>query len=255
MIKRSAHSETVDRMDLQWFADDAGTGGSSADGGQSAGDAGSLSGVMTGGDGGTQTEPTKPEPIKLEPWGDQLPDDIKGNPEVAKRFTGFKKIGDLAKSYMELEDKVAKQVTPDKPEGYDVSKEKDSAEFVKLAMESKLTNDQANVLYNKLKSTGELAMQSMQTAQRNQLIQTEAALKIEYGPKYPEKMESLKRGLKVAGEGVSKALRDAGLAGNPDIIRTFITFGEMTSESGGAQGSHAHGVKSLMDGGSFTYKE
>ena len=235
-----------------------GTNSTSPEGNQQPVNGDSLTNIMAGGEGSTgdtgNTEP-KPDEGKLSPWADQLPEDMRGNKDIAKRFMGFKKIGDLAKSYMELEDRVAKSNVPESSEGYDIAKEQDAAGFLKMAMESKLTNEQATALYKQVRSLGESSIQALQQAQKEQLSTTDTALKAEYGAKYPEKIEFLKRGLAAAGGQVASVLRNAGIAGHPDIVRTFIAFGEMTSESGGAKGKQSHSVKSLMEGGQFSYEE
>jgi hypothetical protein len=97
-------------------------------------------------------------------------------------------------------------------------------------------------------------MQSMHEAQTAELAETERTLKAEFGTRYPEKIEFLKRGLAAAGQGVGAVLQRAGIAGNPDIVRAFIRYGELTAESGGARGSPAEKTKSLMEGGTFHYQ-
>ncbi len=266
-------SETGMEMDLQWFADEGtGTGADAAGGDQSSGTEDSLENIMTGGDdhgkeganGKSDTPPSsdgKTEEIKLAPWAEQLPNEIKGNPELAKRLAGFKTIGDLAKSHLDLDTQLSavKKGIPESADGYEIAKDKDAADFVKLAHSVKLNNEQASTLYKQLTSAGENMIKAVrekqQEKQRTELLATETALKKEYGAKYPEKIELLRRGLGVAGKEVSAVLQSAGLSGNPHIVKAFITLGELTAESGGARGGGAPKKPiSVLEGGSFEFE-
>jgi hypothetical protein len=91
--------------------------------------------------------------------------------------------------------------------------------------------------------------------QAQQMKEAGAALKTEFGSKYQEKMELLKRGIEAAGKNVGNILHQAGLTGNPEIIKAFIAFGEMTAEGGSLRGKGAGGaLKSVEDGASFEFK-
>jgi hypothetical protein len=55
---------------------------------------------------------------------------------------------------------------------------------------------------------------------------------------------------------VGAALQNAGIAGNPDIVRAFIRYGELTAESGGARGSGTTGpLKSVYEGAWWNYEK
>jgi hypothetical protein len=211
--------------------------------------------------------------VRLAPWAEQLPEELKGNPEIAGRLAKFTKVGDMAKAYLDLEGKPVgvtipgaeaspeeaaafweKAGKPKNAEGYAFAKDPDAGPFAKMAHESNLTDAQARAVYTRLKALGEAQMQAAQQQQKQAFVETEAKLKEEYGSKYPEKIEYLKRGLQAAGPQVGDLLRNAGIAGHPDIVRTFILFGEMTSESGGARGGGAAQLKSIMEGGGFAYE-
>jgi hypothetical protein len=228
-----------------------------------------IKGEATGKDSATGTE------TKRAAWTDQLPDEIKANPETAKRLAKFAKMGDMAKAYLELEGKAISGIVPPgkdatsedqerfweqlgvpkEPGQYTLAKEKEAEQFVKIAHGAHLTNEQAHTLYDQFKKMGEGYMQSMQENQNRELQSTEQALHAEYGTKYPEKMQYLTRGLRNAGPNVGKILQRAGISGNLDIVKTFIAFGQMTSESSAAKGSTSKTLKSLMEGATFHYKE
>jgi hypothetical protein len=206
----------------------------------------------------------------LAPWTEQLPEDLRGNPEYAGKLARFAKVGDMAKAYLDLAGKGAgipgqeataeeaaafweKAGKPKGAEGYSFAKEQDAGPFAKIAHASNLTEVQAQAVYTQLKALGEQQVQALQQQRVAAFAETERALKEEYGSRYPEKIEYLKRGLQAAGAPVGALLQEAGIAGHPDIVRAFILFGEMTSESGGAKGSGATQLKSIMEGGGFAY--
>jgi hypothetical protein len=86
--------------------------------------------------------------------------------------------------------------------------------------------------------------------------ETAAALRKEYGAQYEPKIEHLTRGLATAGPNVGRLLTEAGLAANPEIVKTFIAFGAMTAESGSTRGGgEAQPLKSIFEGGGFDYSK
>ncbi|MDR0597034.1 MAG: hypothetical protein LBG14_00825 [Treponema sp.] len=256
-------------------------------GGQQPGNVESLSSIMAGATGtkpaenpetggnakGNETAGGGTAGAKLAPWTEQLPEDLRGNPDHAGKLAQFAKVGDMAKAYLELEGKLSGAATvpgadaspetvaafwekagkPNSAEGYAFAKEPDAAPFAQLAHESNLTNDQAQAVYTRLKALGQQQAQALQQQQMAEYGETERALKEEYGSRYPEKIEFLKRGMQAAGPSVGALLQNAGVAGHPDIVRAFIRFGEMTAESGGARGTDATRLKSIMEGGGFAY--
>ena len=261
--------------------------GSAETGGQQTGNVESLSSIMAGATGAKPAE--KPETgenargngtagggtegAKLAPWTEQLPEELRGNPAHAGKLAQFARGGDMAKAWLDLEGKLAGAATvpgadaspeavaafwekagkPKSADGYAFAKEPDAAPFAQLAHEANLTNDQAQTVYTRLKALGQQQAQALQQQQMAEYGETERALKEEYGSRYPEKIEFLKRGLQTAGPSVGALLQNAGIAGHPDIVRAFIQFGEMTAESGGARGSGATQLKSIKEGGGFAY--
>jgi hypothetical protein len=219
--------------------------------------------------GGKQTEGG----VKLAAWADQLPPEMRGDPEAAAKLARFAKVGDMAKAFLELEGRPAvpgkdadpeeaaafweKAGKPKTAEGYAFAKDdgNDGGVFAKAAFEANLTGAQADALYRRLNAAGAERLQAAERGREAQLKETAAALSEEYGSKYQEKMELLARGLAAAGPNVGGLIRQAGLAGNPEIIKAFIAFGKMTAESGSSKGGGAgEPLKSVHDGGSFEFK-
>jgi len=197
--------------------------------------------------------------VKMAAWADQLPQEIRDNPEMAARLAKFAKVGDMAKAFIELEGSTASQQA-DKPKAaqdYAFAKdaEHEGAAFADAAFAANLTKTQAEALFKSLGEIGGRRAQAIELAQEQQRKETAAALAAEYGSKYGEKMELLTRGLAAAGPNIGKLLSQAGLAGNPEIVKAFIAFGQMTAESGAAKGSGVgEPIKSVFEGGSFEFK-
>ena len=196
------------------------------------------------------------EGVKLAPWAEQLPPELKGEAKFAK----FTKVGDLAKAYLELEGKQRPSGKPESPQGYGFAKEEGAGFFAKIAHEADLSEEQAAKVYRELMDFGKAQTEAQAKAREEGIVkrakETEELLKKEYGSRFAEKIELLTRGLAAAGEGVKEALVSAGLQGNADIARAFIAFGEMTAESGSARGSGTpREVQSILNGGSFDFKQ
>jgi hypothetical protein len=197
-----------------------------------------------------------------------LPPELKGNAGLAE----YQKVGDMAKALLDLKGKAGinlpgesaspeelaafweKLGRPKEAGGYSFAKDAENADIARMAHAANLTESQAAALFERMKSFGTARMREMRQAQDTELRETERALKAEFGSRYPEKAEFLKRGLAAAGKNVGAALQNAGIAGNPDIVRAFIRYGELTAESGGARGGSADRQKSLMEGGTFNYQ-
>ncbi|MCL2832103.1 MAG: hypothetical protein FWD78_02940 [Treponema sp.] len=227
------------------------------------------------GDTGKGDDKSSGSNITLGPWAQQLPPEIRDNPELAGRLAKFTKVPDLAMAYLDMEGKLAAGTVPDKDagpeevaafwekagkpktlEGYKFSKDKENRgeEFAQVCLEANLTVAQADAMFKSLGDLGNKSAQKAKEAWEQQFKETETALEKEYGSRFPEKMELLKRGLTAAGPNVSSLLAQTGLSSNPEIIKAFITYGELTSESGAARGSGAGTpLKSIFDGGTFEY--
>jgi hypothetical protein len=248
---------------------------SGGSGGQPAGSPESLSSIMAG---ASDTKPAeagnggdaggKPGEAKVPAWHDQLPPELKGNAGLAE----YQKVGDVARALLDLKGKAGvnipgadagpeefaafweKMGRPKEPGGYSFAKDAENAEIARMAHAANLTESQAAALFAQMKSFGTARMETMRQAQTAELVETERTLKAEFGTRYGEKVEFLKRGLAAAGRNLGAVLQNAGIAGNPEIVRAFIRYGELTAESGGARGGPAEKAKSLMEGGTFTYK-
>ena len=205
--------------------------------------------------GGTETG----SETKTAAWADQLPRELRENPDTQAKLAKFAKVGDLAKAFLELEGKAAafEAGRPETAEGYGFAKAagSDGAAVAAAAFEAGLTKTQAESLFKSLGEAGAAKIAEMQKDRAARHRETAAALAAEYGSAYPEKMELLTRGLAAAGPGVSGILARAGLSGEPEIVKAFIAFGEMTAESGSSRGGGAgEPLRSVFDGGSFDYK-
>jgi len=222
------------------------------------------------------TKPASGE-VKLAAWAEQLPPDMRSNPDTAAKLAKFQKVGDMAKAFLELEGKAVsggipgRDATPEEvaaywekagrpktADGYAFAKDEEhgGSAFAQAAFKSNLTAAQADAMFKNLNELGAERMQAAQQAQAKQMKEAAAVLNAEYGSKYKEKMEFLTRGLAAAGPNVGSLIRQAGLAGNPEIIKAFIAFGEMTAESGAARGTEAgEPIKSILEGGTFDYKQ
>jgi predicted secreted protein len=211
---------------------------------------------------GTGTE------VKLAAWTQQLSKETRENPEYSKGLSGFEKLDDLAKSYFELqkksdipgekatpEEKAAfwkKLGHPEKPENYAVAKQKGSETFATAAHAAHLTDEQATALWQTVSEGTTRQAQAAQQAQLQELAATDAALQKEFGDKYDTAVEFMKRGM--GSSGIQTALMNAGLAGNPLIVKAFIALGASKQESGSptSDGS-SPGSKSVFEGGRFNY--
>jgi hypothetical protein len=270
------------------LAPEGAASGSADNGGQQPGNADLLSSAFAGGEGGKPE--AKPEgdtaaggtdagtdPVKLALWTEQLPPEMRDNPGMAAKLAQFGKLGDMAKAYLELEGKTAGVVIPGKdakPEavaefwekagrpktadGYSFAKDEDheGASFARAAFAANLTEAQAKAMLAGLNEIGAKKAQAFREARQREMAETSAALEKEYGGKYPQQVELLKRGLANAGPNVAKLLTRAGLSGNPEIVKAFIAYGKMTAESGATRGGEAGAsLKSIFEGGSFEFKE
>ena len=214
--------------------------------------------------------------IRLAAWAEQLPPEMRENAETAARLAKFSKVGDMAKAFLELEGRAAGPAVPGKnataeeaaefwekagrpksAEGYAFAKDREheGALFADAAFAANLTAAQAEAVFAGLNKIGAAKLEAAARARERQMKETAAALAAEYGSAYDEKMELLTRGLAAAGPNVGKLISQAGLAGNPEIVRAFIAFGRMTAESGAARGGGAgESLKTFEGGGSFDFK-
>jgi hypothetical protein len=183
---------------------------------------------------------------KLAEWTTQLPKEIRENPELARKLSGFKKLGEFAKSYFELEGKTdipgegakpeeveafwRKLGRPEKPESYAVAKNQNAETFVSAAHAARLTDGQATALWKSVSETTARQIAAFQQAQQAELEATDRALQKEYGERYDYAMEMFSRG--TGNSEVKTRIIQAGLAGKPEIVKAFIALGEARQDSG-----------------------
>jgi hypothetical protein len=212
----------------------------------------------------------------LAPWTQQLPPEMRDNPGLAAKLAKFTKLGDMAKAYLDLEGKTdganfpgkdsapeavaqfwEKAGKPKAADGYSFAKDKESdgATFAQAAFSANLTEAQAAAMLKNLQDIGMKNAQAYKQANDKRRSETAAALEKEYGSRYKEHIEFLTRGLSAAGPNIAKLLANAGLDGEPEIVKAFIAYGKMTAESGASRGNEAGAsIKSVFDGATFDYK-
>lgn len=89
---------------------------------------------------------------------------------------------------------------------------------------------------------------------QRQQAETEASLKQEFGDKFPQTVENLRRGLdSFGGDELRSVLIKSGLAYDPIIVKTFARIGAQLSEAGATSrtGSAGTSMKPLSEGGQF----
>lgn len=209
-------------------------------------------------------------------WTSQLPEDIRSNADAMKQLVKFQKIGDLAKSYSELEAKLGNSIVkpgdnssdeekesfyrklgkPEKASDYEFDGE-DKYGMKEAAYENNLTKEQAKNIYAKLKSIGENELLKRERQMQIMAHTTDQAMKAEYGQQYEAKLEMLRRGVQAyGGETLGVKLKNSGLLYDPAIVKMFITLGEMNAEAGTFNKGNpgGSGYKATSEGGSFTFK-
>ena len=164
-------------------------------------------------------------------WFSQI-GDITKDAAKAEKLAKFEKLSDLANAYFELDGKLGSSIVKPGKNASDEEREsfyRDEAKiFREMAYKNNLTDEQAKALYASLQEMGETAVAQRQIAYEQQTKETQAALAAEYGKKYPQKIELLKRGLKAyGGEAIANKLMAANLLGDIDVVKLFIHLGEM----------------------------
>jgi hypothetical protein len=205
---------------------------------------------------------------KLAAWTQQVSKEYRENPDVAAKLANLEKLDDLVKGYIELQGKTdipgkdagpeelsafwRKLGHPEKPENYSVAKQEGSETFISAAHAARLTDGQAAALWKSVSEGTARQFAATQQAQEKELAATDAALHKEYGDNYDRAIEFFNRG---TGSGEIKSLlMNAGLAGNPAIVKAFIALGEAAQESGSPKSDAPSGeMKSIFAGGGFKY--
>lgn len=212
----------------------------------------------------------------LPAWASQLPEELRTNEDAMKRLGKFPKIGDLAKSYTELESKLGNHVqlpgdtsTPEevdaffrklgKPEnvdGYEIPEE-DRMEFRKIAYDNNLTAKQAKAVYEAIAKFGRNAIEANAKAMEAEALKTQQALEKTYGSKLQETLEIAKKGIKdFGGPELGNLLSSAGLLNSLPVVELFIKLGKLSEESpalskGAGGGKDTY--RSLAEGGHLSF--
>lgn len=230
---------------------------------------------------GNKTEGTESSQ-KLPAWTSQLPDEIKTNNDLIKRLSKFEKIGDMAKSYTELESKLGNSLIkpstdasaeeiqsfyeqigkPKNVEGYNIKADNENVkEFLNVAFNNNLSVDQANQLYEYMLNAGNKAIEQNRNEQaimqREKIETFEKVMNEKYGAKYNEKLKLLETGINTyGGNELGSLLQQSGLLFEPVIADLFINLGERASENQSYVKGTGGGIDtyvSTADGGTFDF--
>ena len=212
--------------------------------------------------------------VQRPAWMSQI-GDIAKDEGAADELGQFEKIGDLAKSYLELKGKLGSIIVkpgenasaeereafykslgkPETADGYGI-KGDEAKLFREIAYKNNLTDEQAKAMFASLQEVGKNAALQQKQAFEAMSKSTQKELEEEYGNQYPAKIEMLKRGIKnYGGEKLGAKLQQAGLLADKDVVKLFILLGEQSSEAGAqvkTQGA-VDGYKSIADGGTLSF--
>lgn len=218
---------------------------------------------------------TEPQNAETPAWMSQLPEGIRNDADVMKQLSKFQKVGDLAKSYTELETRLGKSIvqpgkdsTPEEVQAFyeKLGKPKDAKSYgietegadayKDIAFKYNLTDDQATGLFKELSDLGIGKVKAAQEELNRRATELDTKLHKEYGSEYEAKLRLLQRGVNAyGGKELGDKLRNSGLLYDESIVRLFIRLGEMGAEPGAAfKGTAApKKYKSIAEGGTFDY--
>jgi hypothetical protein len=183
-------------------------------------------------------------------WRAQLPDDLKEN----EAFTGFEKLGDLGKEYLDLKGRAENSVQipdedadeeewaefykragrPESAEQYGLTRPDNLPEdvpyndfmeqsFRDMALRLNLTDSQARGLYDWYNGNVCEAHGIMQKEREREYGDAENTLKQELGQKYGESLELAKRAVRTfGGEEMVSVLEESRLGNHPAVFKTFL---------------------------------
>lgn len=229
------------------------------------------------GDNGDKSD-GKPETVQNQDnpkWMAQLDGEALKDADFIKQLRKFQNIGDLARSYSNLEKKMGSYVNipseesgeeelnafyqklgkPESADGYSIKDEK-AGPFKELAFKTNLTDKQATVMFEGLAQIGKDAAKAMNDDLAKMAQESEKALKEEWGNDYNKNLEFLKRGIAAyGGKSLGQKLTASGLIYDADIVKMFASLGKMNSESTatskGAGGRTEY--QSTANGGHFDF--
>jgi hypothetical protein len=193
---------------------------------------------------------------QLPPWAAQLPKDL----QTDESTTRFATIGDLWKSYRELEGKIGSSIAlpgkdakpedwaafwekcgrPKNPGEYALQKIKDlpqgleygdDAGYRARAHALGLTKEQAEGMYAFINEDTLARYKDLVQAQQRKAEETELSLRKEWGKDFEAKYESMRRAVTTFGnEEVLSLFGQTGLTNDPRIARMFAKIGEALGE-------------------------
>jgi hypothetical protein len=229
---------------------------------------------------GTGTAGPEGSAVRLAAWTQQVPKEIRENPELARELANFEKLEDLVKAHFDLKGKWDQRSPaipgkdakpedvaafwkalgyPEKPDGYALAKDKNAGTFLTAAHAARLTDEQASAMWKEVSSNQSRLIASRQEAQQAEVNSTIEALKKEYGEKFPAAVEMFDRAIGNTGKEHSPLMQQllaAGLVGNQTIIKAFIALGEARQESGSPSSGNisVDPNKPVTEGGWYSYK-
>ncbi len=220
----------------------------------------------------------EPETRELKPWGAQLSKELKENKEAVKALSKFEDITGLAASYLELQKKIGSMQSipgkeasaeeldafykklgkPESADKYSFKQEEEGEKaFAEFAYKNHLSDAQAKAAYDFLMMQAQNGIESQKAQITAMAQQTDAALKKEYGTKTNEKLNAYTKALQRFGsEQAVQDLQNSGIAYSAPFVKMMIQIGEALGESRTVAGGNASGqagIKSVNDGGSFSF--
>lgn len=208
-------------------------------------------------------------------WMAQLDKESLEDADLVKQLGKFQKLGDLAKSYANLEKKLGNSVNipgenataeelrafysklgvPVNADGYSIKDEKAGA-FREIAFNNNLTDSQAKAIYEGLAQMGQRAVEASQEQMAKLAAESDRQLHEEWGQEYQKNLEFLKRGVAAyGGNSLGAKLKASGLLFDADVVKMFVSIGkanaESTSTTKGTGGKADY--KSTADGGHFDF--
>ena len=224
---------------------------------------------------GNENQTEKDDAGEYPAWTKQLPEDLRNDSDFMKQIAKFQKIGDVAKSYSELEKKLGNSIVipgkdaseeeknafyekigkPKSADGYSINDENAKA-FKELAYKMDLTDSQAKGLYESFKSMGEQMLKQQQVNVQQQAAETTEALRKEYGSNFNSAIKYLQKGVMAyGGKELGDKLKATGLLADKTVVDMFIKLGKQVSEAGTTtKSAGGQNYKSSMEGGTFGYK-
>jgi hypothetical protein len=191
-------------------------------------------------------------------WTKQLKADLQGNASLTK----FRDISEIGKAYLELEGKLGSAIIPPAkdapqeawdafhqkmgrpktPQDYSLEAPKDlpkgmnyttesTKEFRELVFSLGLSQDQASKLHSSMLQASIQATAAQTAARASEAKACEAALREEYGDKYPKRIENIRRAVTTFGDKeIIKKISERGLDCDVGFMKFLSAVGEELRE-------------------------